>query len=282
MARVASMKIWNVELGLAVHVKAPNGRYIVIDLGSTKNVSPLQTLRGKDVGYMVITHPHLDHFSDIDNIAYARPDVLWRSHSYSRDELLTDIRESDRNKITKYCDFVESYNGELSIEKDPSTGTPFGGLTADIFCTNTCDKKNKNNFSAIVVLKLGNAKIVVCGDNEKDSFERLMLRQDFKDAVKNAWILVAAHHGRESGYYEAFVELVNPYLTVISDTSNVETSVSSKYSAKSKKYSVYNSNTRLYEERHCLTTRKDGDIEIEFGETDDNNYSGYLYVQKNR
>ena len=34
MAKRATMKIWNVELGLAVHIKAPNGKYIVIDLGS--------------------------------------------------------------------------------------------------------------------------------------------------------------------------------------------------------------------------------------------------------
>jgi hypothetical protein len=50
MAKRATMKIWNVELGLAVHIKAPNGKYIVIDLGSTSSVSPLQSLRGNDIG----------------------------------------------------------------------------------------------------------------------------------------------------------------------------------------------------------------------------------------
>ena len=36
MAKTAIMKVWNVELGLAVHIKAPNGKYVVIDLGSTQ------------------------------------------------------------------------------------------------------------------------------------------------------------------------------------------------------------------------------------------------------
>lgn len=31
MTRLATMQVWNVELGLAIHIKAPNGKYIVID-----------------------------------------------------------------------------------------------------------------------------------------------------------------------------------------------------------------------------------------------------------
>ena len=34
MARLATMTVWDVQLGLAIHVKAPNGKYIVIDLGT--------------------------------------------------------------------------------------------------------------------------------------------------------------------------------------------------------------------------------------------------------
>ena len=30
MARTALMKIWNVELGLAIHILAPNGKYILV------------------------------------------------------------------------------------------------------------------------------------------------------------------------------------------------------------------------------------------------------------
>lgn len=282
MARTASMKIWNVELGLAVHIKAPNGRYIVIDLGSTSNTSPLKALNGKDVGYLVVTHPHLDHFSDIDNIKYIHPDVLWRCKSYTRNELLQEAREFDKGKINRYFDFVDSYNGPLSPHKDPGTDVPFNGLTAELFQTSSCDKSNKNNFSAIVVLKLGNAKVIVCGDNEKESFEKLMTQSDFRNAVKDAWVLVAPHHGRESGYYPEFVDLVNPYITVISDTSKSETSASSKYSSKSKGWEVYNAQNGKSENRSCITTRADGNIEIQFGETDDYRYSGFLHVDIHR
>ena len=91
MARTASMKIWNVELGLAVHIKAPNGRYIVIDLGSTNSTSPLKSLSGKEVRYMIITHPHLDHFSDISQIDIDKEvfnGLLGRGKIFNEDVLL--------------------------------------------------------------------------------------------------------------------------------------------------------------------------------------------------
>ena len=278
MARTASMKIWNVELGLAVHIKAPNGRYIVIDLGSTNNTSPLQSLYRKDVGYMIITHPHLDHFSDIQNIDYARPQILSRCKDYSRSELLEGVRDCDKDKITQYCNFAESYNGPVPPYMDPTTEAPFDGLTIEVFSTSACDKSNKNNFSSIVVLKLGNAKVVVCGDNEKESFEILMKRTDFKEAVKDAWVLVAPHHGRESGYYEECVDLVKPDITIISDKSGTDTSASQKYTNKSKGYKVNNKLTGEKEDRYCLTTRKDGNIEVIFGETDSFGYIGTLQI----
>lgn len=281
MARTASMKIWNVELGLAVHIKAPNGRYIVIDLGSTNDTSPLQCLYRKDVGYMIITHPHLDHFSDIQNIDYARPQILSRCKDYSRAELLEGARDCDKDKIIQYCNFAEAYNGPVPSYMDPTTDAPFDGLTTEVFSTSACDKSNKNNFSSIVVLKLGNAKVVVCGDNEKESFEILMKRTDFKEAIKDAWVLVAPHHGRESGYYEEFVDLVHPYITIISDKSGADTSASQKYTNKSKGYKVHNKLTGETEDRYCLTTRKDGNIEVTFGETDSFGYGGTLQINTN-
>lgn len=69
MAKQAIMKVRDVQLGLAIHIKAPNGKYLVIDMGTgnweSGNTSPLSLLRYKDIHYMIITHPHLDHIDDI-------------------------------------------------------------------------------------------------------------------------------------------------------------------------------------------------------------------------
>lgn len=281
MGKIATMKIWDVELGLSIHIKAPNNRYIVIDLGRKENFSPLEELRGKDVGYMVITHPHKDHIEDIDNISYARPDVLWRVKDFTRSELVSKAQNYyDRQIINQYCDFVESYNRAITPDESPKSGTPFDGLTAEVFYTNECGKSNINNFSAIIVLNLSNVKIVICGDNESASFNKLMESTYFQDCVKDANVLVAAHHGRESGYHNDFVSLVNPSITIVSDTINPDTTASSRYSAKSKGWKVFDIQGNG-ENRKCLTTRSDGNIEIEFGESSDPQYSGVLHVTKN-
>ena len=227
---------------------------------------------------MIITHPHHDHFSDIRNIVWAKPDVLWRVKAYSREELLSGVRNQEKDDFVAYCDFCDGYNGTVPEEDLPSSGNPFDGMKVRVFSTNSCDKENKNNFSAIVVIELGNAKVVICGDNENDSLNFLMQRLDFKEAIRNAWILVAPHHGRESGYNNDFVDLVNPYLTIISDTTKGETSATEKYTSKSQGYSVWKLGEYTPTERKCLTTRNDGNIEVVFGESDNPSFSGTLRV----
>lgn len=118
----------------------------------------------------------------------------------------------------------------------------------------------------------------MCGDNETESLGLLMQQDDFKSAVSNADILVAPHHGRESAYLYDFVSLVNPRLTIISDTRKTEASAVDKYTQMSRGWELTNSNGERVE-RKCLTTRKDGNIKVDFGESDDAKYSGVLYVR---
>lgn len=98
---------------------------------------------------------------------------------------------------------------------------------------------NLNNYSIVVVLEYAGIKIVIPGDNEKSSLDELMERKDFKDAVSNAYILLAPHHGRESGYNSDFVSLVNPSLTIISDGKYCDTSANKRYSQNSSGWEVY-------------------------------------------
>ena len=281
MLKLATMTVWNVEHGLAVHIEAPNGKCIVVDLGCSSNFSPLKRLRGKEVHYMVITHPDFDHIQDIGNISYAKPKALNRAKCYTREDLLEGAKDSAKDTIKTYCDFVESYNKTIPYSDTDSPHNPdvFDGLQVQTFRAVHCDKSNRNNQSAIVVLSLGNAKVVICGDNEQASFDELMQRLDFKEAVRGAWILVASHHGRHSGYHQRFVALVNPDLTIISDTKKGETSVTYLYKRYSQGYKVW-SDDGDSEVRYCLTTRQDGSIQVVFGTSDNPRYIGFLKVVK--
>ena len=111
-----------------------------------------------------------------------------------------------------------------------------------------------------------------------ESLEILMEKENFKKAIANAYVLVAPHHGRDSGFYDKFVDMVEPYITIISDTAKSETSVTEKYEAKTKGCKVINQSSGKTEERKCLTTRNDGNIKVIFGECDNPKYTGTLSV----
>jgi competence protein ComEC len=278
MARQATMTVWDVQLGLAIHVEAPNGKYIVIDLGTgtyeSGNSSPLRKRMRDNIAYMVITHPHLDHISDILNFDINAPKILCRPPLLTNEEVMEGVRQCDRAKFEKYCQINDRYNSPVKYDDENYTGNPnnYGGLEIQTFSTSECDHDNFNNFSIITIFKISGIKVVVCGDNEKDSFDVLMRRSDFKDAVRWADVLVAPHHGRESAYHSDFVSLVNPRITIISDTTKSDASAVDKYAQKSRGWKVRG------EERKCLTTRNDGNITVEFGESADPNYYGTLHI----
>jgi competence protein ComEC len=102
------------------------------------------------------------------------------------------------------------------------------------------------------------------------------LKSGFKEAIKDSDILLAPHHGRESGYNKEFVELVNPRLTVVSDSKFCDTSANARYTAKSRGWTVYkkDGNSR---ERRCLTTASDGEVVAHFGRND--NGKSFLHVK---
>lgn len=282
MARQATMTVWDVQLGLAIHVKAPNGKYIIIDLGTgtdeSGNSSPLRKRLDDNIAYMILTHPHLDHIDDILNFDKNQPKILRRPISLSNNEIMEGVRSCDREKFKKYCEINDRYNSPVMSQDENYIGNPnnYGGLEIQTFSTDACDHSNFNNFSIITVFTLSEVKIVVCGDNEKESLDILMQRSDFKSAVQNADVLVAPHHGRESAYHSDFVSLVNPRITIISDTTKIDASASDKYTNMSRGWEVDGKT------RYCLTTRNDGNIIVEFGETDNPNYSGVLGISTSK
>lgn len=273
MARLATMTVWDVQLGLAIHVKAPNGKYIVIDLGTgtyeSGNSAPILKRRFDNIAYMILTHPHLDHISDILNFDINQPKILLRPKSLTNAEVMYGVRYCDRDRFEKYCEINDRYNSPVNIDDENYTGNPYnyGGLNIQTFSTSDCDHSNFNNFSIITVFTLSGIKVVVCGDNEKESLDILMKRSDFKDAVRDANVLVAPHHGRESAYHSDFVSLVNPKVTIISDTNKSDASASGKYTNMSRGLIVEG------KWRKCLTTRNDGNITVVFGSSINSNHS---------
>ena len=102
--------------------------------------------------------------------------------------------------------------------------------------------------------------------------------EDFKSAVKESDVLLAPHHGRESGYYKDFVDLVNPRITIISDSSKKDTSAADDYGKKGNGWKVYSRKDNSSETRKTLSTYNDGLINIKIGYN--SNKKPFLNIKK--
>lgn len=281
MTQDCTVVFWDVQHGHSTYIQTPNNRHIVVDLGtgdySGKNLefSPLRHLKYKcgvqQLDYVIITHPHLDHIDDILNFDLLNPKVFNRPKHISNDEVMEGVQEKDRNKFEKYCEINNRYSSPIEPDSINNTSKPenWGGLKIQSFTPSTCNQNNFNNNSIVVVIEWATTKIVIPGDNEKCSFEELMSEPRFMNAIKNADILLAPHHGRESGFNIDFVNQVNPKLTVVSDGRWCETSANARYSAKSSGLTIHRKSGKS-ETRKCLTTNSDGEVSIKFGYTSEN------------
>ena len=289
MSKRCEVVFWDVQHGHMTYIKTPNHRHIVIDLGTgdyskgKEAFSPLLHLRDKyhvnQLDYVVITHPHLDHIDDILHFDALNPKVLRRPKHLSNDEVMERVIERDRAKFEKYCEINNRYNQSVRADSTDSVANPenWGGLQIKSFNPTTCNHNNFNNHSSVSIIEFADIKIVIPGDNEKCSFDELMNKKDFVEAISNADILLAPHHGRKSGYCDDFVNAVNPRLTVVSDGRFCDTSFNAQYTKKSRGWTVHKTSNGTSRERKCLTTASDGEVVAHFGYQD--NGKRFLYIK---
>lgn len=295
MNQEALMIFWDVQHGHASYIKTPNGKHIVIDLGigsyddDDKQFSPLAHLKQhygvNRIDLLIITHPHLDHIDDILTMKALNmgPETLLRPRHLTNLEILKNIREQDRPKFEYYCCMSDHYCYDIPLfhPLHPNNPDNFGGMKITFFEPRNCNRNNFNNHSIISVFEFQGYKIVIPGDNQEESFEELFKVFGFEETVRNADILLAPHHGRDSGVHNDFQKLVNPKLTIISDGSLCNTSANPWYSANSRGMDVYKIANGSKEFRRTLTTNSDGEIFVQFGRKSDGWTSdNYMLVRK--
>ena len=259
--------MWNVQHGSAAFIQTPNGKNIVIDLGASDAFSPLQALRDAGINWIdqvTITHPHMDHIDDILNFDKLVPKTLLAPKYLSEDEIRggnPKLSGEPEAKIQKYLEVTRKYT--VPVDSQNHVGFPQnnGGVSIKTFVSTGCSRGNVNNHSVVTALEYGGVKILVPGDNEAPSWEELLSQQDFVDAIKGTHVLVAAHHGRESGFYRPLFDHFRPYITLVSDGRSVDTSATGRYTGVTTGWDVHRRSGGM-QKRYCLTTRNDGCLDV--------------------
>ena len=270
-----ALRIWNVQHGSAAHIRTPNGAYIAVDCGSSEAESPLLSLKNRlgqsRLDMAIITHPHVDHISDILNLSSLKPRVLLRPKHLSKADILgnnKDISTPAKLRIEKYLEFDATYSEPIDAGENPKNHLVNGGAKIETFIPTTCPHTNLNNHSVVTVIEYEDCKILLPGDNESQSWDELLGRPDFKAKLSDVDILVAPHHGRDSGFHKELFDYFNPRLTIISDGRAVDTSATDRYDHVTRGWTVH-SRSGPDQKRKCVTTRKNGTIDVEIGRNPD-------------
>lgn len=262
--------VHNVGHGQSVHGFAPNGCSIVVDLGCSRDFSPLSWLQKSrsQIDLLIVTHPHGDHVDEIlllDRLTL-RPRQLIRPRHLTAQEVEAANQSSYRNHVLRYLALSTEYSGAIPEEARVGNPAATGGLSISTFFSPECGRSNINNHSAVVVFEYLGIRIVVPGDNEPPSWESLLRTPAFRSTAAGTDVFIASHHGRDSGYCPGLFDLFKPRLCVVSDGRAQDTDAVGRYISHAHGWTVHYRSGRADEKRYCLTTRTDGYIDIEIGQ----------------
>ena len=203
---------------------------------SIKLTDPIEYMKENgitNIHRFISTHPHMDHISGIkalyDEIGFRN---IWISnHKWSPD--LSKLNDSQKEDWTFYQKLkkgqIEGVTTIKPLENDAREFIADDGFS--ILAPNqeilNKSSSNANHISYVLLLEYAGRKIVFGGDAEDLTWEHAYNNNGNK--IKNIDILKASHHGRDSGYHQPSVKLMNPQHTIVSVGKKPSTDASKKY-----------------------------------------------------
>lgn len=237
----------------------------------TNPIEYLSDLEINSIFRFVLSHPHMDHMTgihDLVNLENIGITNFWHSGveldtpdfsktNYNEDDWDTylKLKESDQNpkNLVKNAGSVGEYWTDDGIEILCPT---------DELRTLGVEKDRLNLCSYVLLITYKGFKFILAGDAEKENWDYIV--ENYSDKISNISILKAAHHGRESGFHEEAVKIMNPEYTIVSVGKKPSTDAHNKY--------------KKYTRKKVLSTRYRGNIKV----TIQDNGSGSIDWQFNK
>ena len=250
--------IWDVGHASCTSVRLPNGNVIMLDCGSDPEAgfSPvLETIwcwGGIDA--LVVSHPHMDHISDMHNIAYHPPQYLVSPPVPTR-QVLEDRRGLDLYTSSYYTAFRDSCRPIPFIPQ-----AFFGNVGVHCFALGG-PHRDMNAYSIVTFLRYGSFTFLYAGDLPTGHWPKLAgaYGGQFTSLLSLTNFLEVSHHGRDEGYSAgAMAAMGRPRMGFVSDGGMQGTSVTHKYDRHLWGWPAYNETFGRWEDRKVLTTRNDG------------------------
>ena len=281
------IRVWDVEHGCCVMLQPVikvgqnqevGGRLAMIDSGSSADFKPstyIKSLGRNKLDYLFITNADQDHMSDLKGLQDVgiTVDTLIRNPSYSGEQIRQIKRISgplteDATWYANACDYFTGGTPDIQFDQG------MGGIACRCYWNEyglyAGQFTDTNNLSLVVFIKYANFKMLFPGDLEKAGWLALLQRADFRAELSGTDVLMASHHGRQSGYCEDIFKYFAPACVVISDKPIM---YATQQMVPDYRKVIRAQGVRVrttMKDRHVLTTRRDGWIEFD---VDNQNYT---------
>ena len=231
--------IFNVEHGFCAFIKSPNDYGLMIDCGGREGFSPIKWVRshynygndniqyhqGRRIAEMIITHLHMDHFSDIGSFHQRedKPKILLRDKKTLKfiDEKIEEEEEGSPEKeiLKKFKKFQSNYTAD--VEKQVDWGFDFykhSQITYhDVEDISKDRDKIINNRSFVIAIEYAGLKILIPGDIEEKGWEKAFKHDSIRKILAETNFFVTSHHGRKSGCNSDMLKYTGiPYIYIVS------------------------------------------------------------------
>lgn len=255
----AIIDLMNVEHGACALVHAPNGRRAMIDCGHNKSLGwypgqHLLHLGSHHLDRLFVSNFDEDHgsaFIDLRRRVSVRQ--IWRNPSLTPCGILLvkkQLGSSAGPNITALAAALQT------VYTAPADDIDFGGVRFDCLWHNYPLFADTNNLSMMLFVSYGDHRILLPGDMERPGWLAMMGRPEFWNLLRGTNVLVAPHHGRESGYCRELFDYWRPELVLVSDGPKEFETQEVDYGRHAQGI-VMNGSWR-----GALTTRKDGNIRL--------------------
>jgi competence protein ComEC len=179
----------------------------------------------------ILTHPDMDHMGGIEDLfTEFSPINFWDTANTK------EIDESSfgaRTKLAQDWSFYKNLRDtRTKADSDPKRLVYYSGDTYDYFkddglkilaptpelMSAANDAEDWNDASYVILYRSHGFKILFCGDSEDLTWEHIL--ETWPNAVSDVHVLIAPHHGRDSGRNYDFLDTVRPKLTIFGNASS--------------------------------------------------------------
>ena len=222
------MFFYKVGNGHCTYIEFPNGKNGLIDVyvnteeGYDNVVERLKKANITKIDYLFITHPHRDHIQGLSLLKnnFKIGQFICSPIKFTPDPIYEDWQIYEKIRSGNFCD--------SSHEVTEGWYTNIGDVRIDYLAPKKQLLKNYpkdvNNNSLILSIQCNGHKIIIPGDMEEAGWSYIP-----DEHIKDSTLLLASHHGNDSGYHPEKTKAKDLAFVVISSGPKTEHDADNKY-----------------------------------------------------